>query len=135
MTDSKCVFGPTLISGRNACQFAIQVVRRGGLEIDCHGDSAADRCKKIFDNFKAVALPEFGYEDNLLSLPHGIMLKIQYGGLLGLQDSLQNSVESDSINDIAGLIDQALNNYNDLHLIPYAQFVPRMQQYKVRRRR
>ncbi len=135
MTDSKCVFGSTLITGRNACQFATQVVRRGGVEFDCHGNSAIDRCKQLLNNFKTVALPEFGFEDNLLSLPHGVMLKIQYGGLLGLQDSLQNNAGSDSVDDIAGLIDQALNNYNELHLIPYAQFVPYMQQYKVRRRR
>ena len=61
------------------------MTRRGGPDVVCASDEAHQQCENLFQRMKQVALPAFGVEDDLLSMPHSVLVKIQFGGLLGLQ--------------------------------------------------
>ncbi len=84
---------------------------------------------------KEVALPAFGVEDDLLAMPHSVLVKIQYGGLLGLQRILgEVSEETSTVADIDGLCESAVQRYNNVASIPCQTFVQDMTAYKLRRR-
>jgi hypothetical protein len=84
---------------------------------------------------KVAALPAFGVEDDLLSMPHSVIVKIQFGGLLGLQQLLSGlPVGSPKVDNIYVLVDQALHEYGDLDAIPYQFLVEDITSYKLRRR-
>jgi len=81
----RCPFAATLLRRDFGCDRAIEVVRRGGPEIGCTDAVACQRCERLFGALKAAALPALGHEDDLATTPHSVYVKIQFGGLLGLQ--------------------------------------------------
>ena len=132
----KCAFNTTLITGQFACAKGQQVSRRGGPDVACLSEEAHKHCEGLFLRMKDVALPAFGVEDDLLSMPHSVLVKIQFGGLLGLQRILDGSVAVPSeVKNICGLVERALGRHGSLDAIPYTAFVEDMISYKLKRRR
>ncbi|MHB1141327.1 MAG: hypothetical protein ACYC1T_06175 [Sulfuricaulis sp.] len=134
MEEYKCAFSNTLITGQFGCDKAEQVTRRGGPDIACTSEAAHQRCEKLFQQMKAAALPAFGVEDDLLSMPHSVLVKIQHGGLLGLQRLLDAAAGSEGVKNIHVLVDQAVEKYSHLDAIPCPALVQDMTGYKLRRR-
>jgi len=77
MSELICPFSSTLVQEDFACTNARPIVRRGGAEIACAAEAAHARCQRFFQRLKDVALPEFGVEDDLLKMPHSVLVKIQ----------------------------------------------------------
>jgi hypothetical protein len=134
MDEYKCAFSNTLITNQFGCEKAEQVTRRGGPDIACTSDESHQRCEKLFQQMKAAALPAFGVEDDLLSMPHSVLVKIQHGGLLGLQRLLDGAAGSGDVKNIHALVDQTTGKYNKLDAVPYPALVQDMTAYKLRRR-
>jgi len=105
METHKCPFSAPLVSHHFGCAKAQEVVRRGGAEVDCTDSASCGRCLQLFERLKAAALPAFGVEDDLLSMPHSVLVKIQYGGLLGLQRMMSGAAAiTDRVEDIDCLV-------------------------------
>jgi len=101
----RCPFAATLLRKDFGCDRAIEVVRRGGPEIGCTDALACQRCERLFDALKAVALPALGHEDDLATTPHSVFVKIQFGGLLGLQRLLGR--EAPEIENVRILVEES----------------------------
>jgi hypothetical protein len=134
MDEYKCAFSNTLITNQFRCEKAEQVTCRGGPDIACTSDPAHQRCEKLFQQMKAAALPAFGVEDDLLSMPHSVLVKIQHGGLLGLQHLLDGDASSADVKNIHALVDRAVIQHHGLEGIPCPALVQDMTSYKLRRR-
>lgn len=133
MEEHKCAFSNTLVTNQFACEKGVQVTRRGGPDVACTSEEAHLRCEQLFQRMKTAALPAFGVEDDLLSMPHSVLVKIQFGGLLGLQRLLCGA-GSGEVKNIHALIDQAVDRFNGLESISYSALVDDMTSYKLRRR-
>lgn len=134
MEEHKCPFSAPLVSRLFGCTHAREVVRRGGAEINCTEVAAHARCTDLFQQLKLSALPEFGVEDDLLSMPHSVVVKIQYGGLLGLQRLLHADVKAaERVEDIQALVGDAYMRFNNE--IPCASLVNDITAFKTRARR
>jgi hypothetical protein len=84
---------------------------------------------------KDAALPAFGVEDDLLSMPHSVLVKIQFGGLLGVQRLLDATrSDADSVIDINALVEQALEKYGTTDAVPCAEIVTDITGFKPKRR-
>ena len=94
MEEYQCAFNATLMSDQFGCAHARHVVRRGGPDVACVDSTGHERCRRLFEILKASALPAFGVEDDLLSMPHSTLVKIQFGGLLGIQRLLGSGGEA-----------------------------------------
>ena len=134
MIDSKCPFSAPLVSEQFHCRLANQVVRRGGAEIACRSETACQRCDACFAQLKQPVLAELGLEDDLTSVPHSVLLKIQFAGLLCLQQRLGINVVVDQIEDIDSLLQQAEAHYGRIEDFPYPEMVPFITAYKLKRR-
>jgi len=137
MEEHKCAFSNTLVTNQFGCGKGVQVTRRGGPDVACTSDEAHRRCEGLFQRMKEAALPAFGVEDDLLSMPHSVLVKIQFGGLLGLQRMLtEDSAASAAVavDDIDALVDRAVAKYGSLESIPCPAFVRDMTSYKLKRR-
>ena len=114
MEQHKCPFSAPLVSHQFSCTHAQEVIRRGGTEVDCTDASAHTRCEQLFHRLKAAALPAFGVEDDLLSMPHSVLVKIQYGGLLGLQRLLSDAdAPTGRVEDIDRLVGAFLARHGE----------------------
>jgi len=143
MIDCKCSFAITLIKDDYACEKAQMVTRRAGPDTACASELGSQRCQQLYTDLKAVGLPAFDAEDDLLKTPASVFSKIQFGGLLGLA----NIIASDSSNEpksqsgltrvenIYQLIDQAVTRYESLSNVPYPELVDTMTAFKIKRKR
>ena len=129
-----CPFGSTLVAETCHCVHADQVVRRGGAEVVCQDAAAYGRCTGLFQQLKNVALVEFEVEDDLTTMPHSVLQKIQFGGLLGLQQLIMEQ-PADTVADIASLLDALETKFGTLDDLPYKDLVSFITAYKLKRRR
>ena len=136
MEEHKCPFSAPLISHQFGCVHAQEVIHRGGAEIACTEAQAHARCELLFQRMKAVALPAFGVEDDLLSMPHSVQVKVQYGGLLGLQRLLSGATAApERVENIDALVASALTRFGSPGAVPCEQFVADITAFKPRSRR
>ncbi len=136
MEEYKCAFSNTLVTGQFGCEKGEQVTRRGGPDVVCTSDEAHQQCEKLFQRMKQAALPAFGVEDDLLSMPHSVLVKIQFGGLLGLRRLQGDGTdESAVVKNIHGLVGRAIGKHGGLDAIPCQAFVEDVTSYKLKRRR
>lgn len=134
METRKCPFSAPLVTHQFGCCKAQEVVRRGGAEIDCTDAAACERCVRLFGRLKAAALPAFGVEDDLLSMPHSVLVKIQHGGLLGLQRVLAAAeAVTERVEDIDRLVADAQARYGES--VSVDAVVADMTNFKLRARR
>jgi len=130
----KCVFFQALLNRRFDCPHADTVVRRGGQEYDCTSPTAYRKCETLFTLLKTAALPAFGVEDDPLTMPHSVPVKIQLGGLSALADSLDKDTTAGRPG-IPQLIENAIRCYGALDRIPCDGFVENMVNYRLGGRR
>lgn len=119
-----------------ACPLASQVIRRGGAEFTCQSERSHLRCRELFERCKLAALPAFGVEDDLTQMPQSVLVKIQFGGLLGLQRVLgRQTANGGRIEDIDSLVASAISHYGGPDSVPCDQLVVDMTSWKLSRRR
>jgi hypothetical protein len=136
MEEHKCPFSAPLITKQFGCAQAQEVIHRGGAEINCRDAAAHAQCDQLFQRLKAVALPAFGVEDDLLSMPHSVVVKIQYGGPLGLQRVLHGTAPvAERVEDIQALVSDALARFGSVANFPCASLVSDITVFKPRARR
>jgi hypothetical protein len=83
---------------------------------------------------KAVALPAFGVEDDLLSMPHSVLQKIQFGGLAGLLGLVEQGSPGASLDNIGKLTELAESQAGGIDAIAYEHLVESMTSFRLRRR-
>ena len=129
-----CAFNGTLVAQTFGCVHAEPVARRGGPDIACRSPTGHRRCAEVFDRLKAAALPAFGVEDDLLTMPHSVLMKIQHGGLLGLQRTLDGA-PANRVENVDGLVERVLGRYQTPDAIPGADVVADITGFQLKRRR
>ncbi len=132
MSVNRCAFSSPLVTEQYLCHYGEQVVRRGGTEVACRNEAACSRCEAVFEWLKQVSLPAFGVEDDLTSMPHSVIQKIQFGSLSGLQSMLDS--KPDGRMDIDELLNLAAEQYGGIDSLPYNQLVDTITSYQLKRR-
>lgn len=136
MSDLLCPFSAPLIKNDFSCSKAKQIIRRGGAEIACENLDAHTSCNSLHNIIKTAALQAMGQDDDLLTLPHNILVKIQYGSLLGLKNIIEAATAEDNhIEDIVSLVAAAIDKYKTVDHVPIAPMTEAIMNYKVQRRR
>lgn len=134
METYKCAFNSTLVGGTFGCAQSEPVVRRSGPDVACRSAAAHERCAEMYARLKTAALPAFNVDDDLTTMPHSVLVKIQHGGLLGLQRLLGDE-QPPAVADVSRLVARTLERYQATAGVPCDQVVPDMTGYQLKRRR
>ena len=129
----KCAFSQTLLQEEFGCRNALAITRREGPDVCCTSAPAHADCAAFFERMKAAALAEMAMVDDPLQMPRSVVVKVQFGGLLGLQAALDAT--ADRVEDIAGLVSQALARFGDPADLPYDKLAEDIAGYQIKRRR
>jgi hypothetical protein len=132
MADSKCPFQLPVINGSFGCRLAQPVTVRNAPQIQCRSDTALERCRLVYDRLKSAGLAAFGVADDPGTTPHSTYLKIQCGGLLGLQAGV---APGNAVTDIDALLETVTEGGARIDDLPYSELTQSMLTYKPPRRR
>jgi hypothetical protein len=99
--------------------------------VTCQDQVSASRCADLHERLRhGFAFAQKRTRDDL-PLTHAQEMRIQCGGLCGLQQVVSNSAE---VENVAVLVEQAMQRWEGLEQIPYSQVVHAATQcYKGRR--
>ena len=136
VNDRRCVFEKTINSRRCTCSKSRRFHLADREGIACRSASANALCRELLDNMRSKA--RFALHQTSASgpLPHAREIKVQTGGMLGLQAvSFPEKVGNTHVENIIGTIDKALQEYRSLDDLPYDVIVQAIVKFEGRPRR
>lgn len=132
----RCAFEKAILSRRCACSHCnrFHLADREGAA--CESTPARQRCRSLLEQLRQKALFALHITHLEGELPHTKEIKVQTGGLLGLQRAMEpNTADPQQVGDIAGLIAEALHRYGDVSALPYPEIMQSVVKFEGRHRR
>ncbi len=129
-----CVFEKAVLSGRCACQCATRFYLADREGIACESAAAHRRCARLIGLLRENA--KFALKVTAIDgeLPHAKEIKIQNGGLLGLQRVLRPDLNAQNVVDVVGLTTLGETTFGSLEEFPYREIVKTIVAFEGRRR-
>ncbi|HED18140.1 MAG TPA: hypothetical protein ENI74_01385 [Gammaproteobacteria bacterium] len=134
VTERRCVFEKAVLSHHCACTFATRFYLADREGIACDATAAHRRCQHLITLLRENA--RFALKTTLLEgeLPHAKEIKVQGGGLLGLQRVLRPDLGKKNVADVAALTVLGENTFGSLEQFPYQEIVKSIVTFEGRRR-
>ncbi len=131
VNDAPCVFAKAILRRCCACSRSQKLFIAEREAVACKSPGGRQRCEEVLQVLRGKA----GFALKLAQidgpLPHAKELKVQCGGMLGVQESLTQE-SSELVADIHQLLENAFEEYGSAETLPYtevmrtiASFVPR----------
>jgi len=128
-----CPFEKAILSSRCACTKSqrLHIAEREG--ITCTAVEIYPLCLMLLEQLCENAQFTLKIKQPSEPLPHAKAVKVQCGGLLGLQAVLQSeSTEIQYVQDISALIIQAITTFGKFEQLPYQEIIKFISAYQVR---
>lgn len=132
----RCVFEKAINSRRASCAQSERfcLADREGVACRCAESNAL--CSELLVAMRRKARFALQLTRAENPLPHNKEIRVQTGGLLGLQEKLYpQQAGQETVDDIDGLIRQALGVYGCIDALPYGRIVQSIVAFRGRRRR
>lgn len=135
VNDLPCVFQKSILTRTCHCSRSHRFCLAEREGVACVSPAAQERCKDFLNQIRDNARFALGMASVSGKLPHGKEMKIQCGGLRGLQHNvLGEDADPNLVQDIYTLIEQALERDGDMNALPYAEIVQGVASFKMRKR-
>jgi len=136
VNDLRCVFEKAVLTRMFACRNLVRMNIAEREAAGCADPAAQRQCDELLDRTRRNA--SFALRVTHVSgpLPHAKELKVQCGGLLGLQTCLEERPPDPSgVDDIHGLVERARRRFGGLERLPYQELIRSVSDFQGRRRR
>ena len=129
-----CPFEKTLLSRQCGCTQAdrFNLAEREG--VSCTAWTAQKNCQTLLELLRQNARFALGLSAVPGPLPHAKEVKVQVGGLVGLQRAVDPDQLSPSVENIHGLVIAAQAAFGNLENLPFQDIVKTIAAYQGRRR-
>lgn len=127
-----CVFERIILTRRCGCVHArkFNLAEREG--VSCADHNARQGCVELLELLHTHARFALQLTDVRGPLPHGKEIKVQGGGLLGLQRTLHADNRADTVENVRALIQGAQSRFGALDQVPAAEIVKSITGYQGR---
>jgi hypothetical protein len=134
VNERRCVFEKAILSRRCACTLSTRFYLADREGIACDSATAHRRCSHLILLLRENA--RFALKITTLEseLPHAKEIKVQNGGLLGLQLLLRPDLGNKNVTDVAALATLGESTYGAIEKIPYQEIVKSIVTFEGRRR-
>lgn len=130
-----CAFEKAILTHQCKCSLSEKLNIAEREAAHCRSDSAQAQCIEFLDVLKKQARFALKLKSSTGVLPHGKAIRIQVGGLRGLQQVLDPEYARDMpINDVTSLISQAIATYKTLDDLPFSTIMQQIAAYEGRKR-
>lgn len=131
----RCVFEKASLTRMYQCENHVKINIGEREAAGCADENARQQCQALLQNLRRNAA--FSLKLTSISgksaLPHAKELKVQCGGLNGLQ-LLTDNTAGMGISNIHGTVIQAINEFGSIDSLPYERIVQSISQFQGRRR-
>lgn len=136
INDRRCVFEKSVNSRRSTCEHGRQFNLADREGVACSSEAGNRRCQVFLDMIRRNA--SFALQQRHIDgpLPHAKEVKVQTGGLLGLQGLLHpQQAGAEQVDNIAGLLREAQDRYGEFEQLPYTELVKTIVRFEGRHKR
>ena len=127
-----CAFGKVILSRHCACS---KVNKRYAAEremVACNVDAEREQCLELLDMLRQNSAFALKLTHVTPPLPHGPEMRVQCGGLQGLQQEVDGT---ENVLDISVLLAAAKAKFGSLENLPYSKIVQSVVSCQVRKKR
>jgi hypothetical protein len=127
-----CAFAKVILSRHCACS---KIIKRYAAEremIECSVDSERIKCRDMLEQLRHNSMFALKLTHITPPLPHGPEMRVQWGGLQGLQLEVDGT---DDVIDISALVAAAHQKFGSLDDFPYSKIVQSVVSCEVRKKR
>ncbi len=136
INERRCVFEKTINSRRCTCRQSQRFHLADREGIACKSATGNALCTTFLDSMRRNARFALHLTSIDGPLPHAKEIKVQTGGLLGLQGLIRPERADDrNVDNAIGLIDAAIEKYGGLDALPYDIIVQAIVKFEGRRKR
>ena len=130
-----CPFEKVILSRQCDCHRAARIFIAERQAVGCDADTAQQQCAALLHLLRGNASFALKLTAATGRLPHAKEMKVQAGGLLGLQRALRPELSTAiQVDDIHSLVNLAKTTYGELEQLPYSAIVQTIAAYQGRRR-
>jgi len=134
INQERCVFEKSILSRRSNCHHAHRFNLADREGVACRQPASAMQCRTTLKHMRDKALFALKLTRIDGPLPHAKEIKVQTGGLYGLQNILGNSDTELPVADISALITSALERFGNIESLPYEEIARSIVQFEGRSR-
>lgn len=131
----RCVFEKAINARRCTCALAKRFNLADREGVACMDDAGNRRCSTVLGLLRRNASFALQMTKVPGPLPHAKEMKVQIGGMLGLQGLLQPAkAGNENVEDIDGLNRQAIEHYGNLEDLPFSDIMKSVVKFRGRQR-
>ena len=131
-----CVFEKSILTNNCECSRAQRfcIAEREG--VHCRSETGQARCLRWLDLLREQARFALRTEEGRQLLPHGKAMRLQVGGIRGLQRVLgiTRSSPTQTIDDVDGTLAAAEARFGALDNLPFSEIMREVAAYQIRKR-
>jgi hypothetical protein len=130
----RCVFEKVILTRRCSCTCSSRFYLADREGISCNSAEANQRCGCFLELLRENARFALKITSLQEELPHAKEIKVQNGGLLGLQRVLRPDLGADTVADVAKLTTLGERTFGSLQQFPFREIVKSILNFEGRRR-
>jgi hypothetical protein len=136
LNQRRCVFEKAINSRRCNCRHSARFHLADREGVACESEPGNALCLALLDTLRRKARFSLHITHADGPLPHNKEIRVQIGGMLGLQKLLHpDRTSADSVGDINGLAGEAIERYGRIENLPYETIVQTLVNFEGRRKR
>lgn len=135
VNERRCVLEKALNSRKATCSCAHRILLADREAVGCKADTAQQRCQTLLNLLRDNARFTLQMTHIDGPLPHNKEIKVQVGGLLGLQALIHpERADNATVDDVFALLDTAQAQFGGLDQLPYQDIIKYVSQFQPRTR-
>ena len=136
VNERRCVFEKAINARRCLCGLSQRFNLADREGVSCTSETSCIRCTQLLESLRNNARFALQMTNVPGPLPHAKEVKVQIGGMLGLQKLLHPEIINDDlVHNINGLTEAAIQQFNSLDNLPYSEIVKSVVSFEGRLRR
>ena len=136
INDRACLYEKGILSSQCACCQAKRLYIAEREAVHCGSDEGQQHCEELLKLLRQHSRFTLKSADESGVLPHAKAMRIQIGGLRGLHVALHGNQQIPaSIEDIYGLINDVIEQFQSLDKLPFQDIIKEIAAYQGRKRR
>ncbi|MDY6979283.1 MAG: hypothetical protein SV201_05340 [Pseudomonadota bacterium] len=136
INERRCIFEKSINSRRSTCEHGRRFNLADREGVACSSEAGNARCQAFLELMRknaSFALQQLHIDG---PLPHAKEVKVQTGGLLGLQAQLYPEKEqAGQVENIAGILRDAQDRYGEFGHLPFTELVKTIVRFEGRNKR